>query len=389
MAVFADDCGAGYEPSIRKEYLALRAEYGKLIKIDSPGPDLTVPVTMLTGIDCDFDYDAGTVAISQRTYISGLEKKYAGNVTMNSMPYPPSQAKRERFEQMEKGTEETSVNPAQYLEGLGQVGWVTVISFPELAFTHSTLGTHMRYPTREAHAALLYALGYVINNKNSAIVYGGKLKTPMGMAAKPQYFDESYGLYVVHDSSWGKRPRPQSGHAVMRCNAAMFWSSRPLKVICDSTAHAESAEMARALKSVTFARTLHEDSNRPVMGPSASIGDNSACYELVQKEGSSQLTRHFERAIAAVKYAVQMLMIAPVLVTTNMMIADVFTKAVEEEIFHRCKHALRNTNRESYITGKISRLMAALARARAESAATEHPCGPEGALAPGHRRSRM
>ena len=86
MAVFADDCGAGYEPSIRKEYLALRAEYGKLIKIDSPGPDLTVPVTMLTGIDCDFDYDAGTVAISQRTYISGLEKKYTGHVTMNSMP---------------------------------------------------------------------------------------------------------------------------------------------------------------------------------------------------------------------------------------------------------------------------------------------------------------
>ena len=66
--VFADDCGAGYDPSIRKEYLALRAAYGKLIKIDSPGPDLTVPVTMLTGIDCDFDYGAGTVAISQRTY---------------------------------------------------------------------------------------------------------------------------------------------------------------------------------------------------------------------------------------------------------------------------------------------------------------------------------
>ena len=73
-----------------------------------------------------------------------------------------------------------------------------------------------------------------------------------------------------------------------------------------------------------------------------------------------------------------------------MMIADVFTKAVEEEIFHRCKLALRNTNRESYITRKISRLTAALARARAESAASEEQlCGPEGALAPGHRRSRM
>ena len=56
--------------------------------------------------------------------------------------------------------------------------------------------------------------------------------------------------------------------------------------------------MARALKSVTFARTLHEDSGRPVMGPSASIGDNSACYELVQKEGSSQVRVADEHAAA-------------------------------------------------------------------------------------------
>ena len=71
------------------------------------------------------------------------------------------------------------------------------------------------------------------------------------------------------------------------------------------------------------------------------------------------------------------------------MIADVFTKAVDEETFHRCKHELRNTRRESYVSVKISRLMAALARARAESAATEQLCGPEGALAPGRRRSRV
>jgi hypothetical protein len=48
------------------------------------------------------------------------------------------------------------------------------------------------------------------------------------------------------------------------------------------------------------------------------------------------------------------------------MIADVFTKAVDEETFHRCKHELRNTRRESYVSVKISRLMAALARARAQ-----------------------
>ena len=128
-----------------------------------------------------------------------------------------------------------------------------------------------------------------------------------------------------------------------------------MHTVCTHPAHAESAEMARALKSITFARMLHEDTGRAVVGPSASLGDNSACHQLVQKEGSSQATRHFERAIAAVKYAVMMLFIAPLLVPTKEMIADVFTKATDEETFHRCKRALRNTGRSGYLSAQSRR----------------------------------
>jgi len=114
---------------------------------------------------------------------------------------------------------------------------------------------------------------------------------------------------------------------------------------------------------VIFGRILQEDSGRPVQGPTAMLGDNSACHELVQKEGSSQLTRHFERAIAAIKYAIIMLNVKSYLVSTEFMTSDIFTKAVDEETFHWCKHELRNTSRESFTTRKISKLRAALSRA--------------------------
>ena len=87
-------------------------------------------------------------------------------------------------------------------------------------------------------------------------------------------------------------------------------------------------------------------------------------YELIQKEGPSQLTRHFERMLMLVKYAVLQLITKPFLVATGQMTADIFTKAVDEETFFRCKHTLHNTTKESYITRKVSRLSAALARAR-------------------------
>ena len=40
----------------------------------------------------------------------------------------------------------------------------------------------MQYPTRKAHEAMMYILGYIINNEESnPIIYGGWLKTPPGL----------------------------------------------------------------------------------------------------------------------------------------------------------------------------------------------------------------
>ena len=73
-------------------------------------------------------------------------------------------------------------------------------------------------------------MGYIIDNETSnPLVCGGSLKTPTGLCSPPDYFEESDGLYAVHDSSWGKRPRPQAGHAVMRNNAALRYTGRPAR----------------------------------------------------------------------------------------------------------------------------------------------------------------
>ena len=57
---------------------------------------------------------------------------------------------------------------------------------------------------RQCHYdAGLVVAGYLWATKDLGIIYGGKLRVPLGLATFPPGFHESCGLYTAHDSSWG------------------------------------------------------------------------------------------------------------------------------------------------------------------------------------------
>jgi len=92
----------------------------------------------------------------------------------------------------------------------------------------------------------------------------------------------------------------------------------------------------------TAIRMVAEGIDRPVIGPTIVIGDNSAMHDLVTKEGASSRSRHFERATIFIKYAVMRLIVVCLLVGTKFMSADVFTKATDEATFKTLRGILRN-----------------------------------------------
>ena len=64
--------------------------------------------------------------------------------------------------------------------------------------------------------------------------------------------------------------------------------------------------------------------------------------DIIKKDGTTSRSRYFERTTMLVKYAVLRLLIATQLVSTNDMMADVFTKAVDKDTFLRCRMWLFN-----------------------------------------------
>ena len=74
------------------------------------------------------------------------------------------------------------------------------------------------------------------------------------------------------------------------------------------------------------------------------LGDNKAMYDMVQQEGASIRTRYYERATLLIKRAILLLLLTPYLVSTQFMLADIFTKAPEKAIFVRMRNRMMNVH---------------------------------------------
>jgi hypothetical protein len=71
VGVFADDTLAGYPKDKRDQYLAMKKEYGKIIKIGTV--DTISPALKFTGVQIDRDRKRGTITVRQTRYIEQME----------------------------------------------------------------------------------------------------------------------------------------------------------------------------------------------------------------------------------------------------------------------------------------------------------------------------
>ena len=101
-----------------------------------------------------------------------------------------------------------------------------------------------------------------------------------------------------------------------------------------------------------YKRQVVGDVGRPVKGAIALIGDSQATRDVIVNPGSTARTRYFERATMIVKRLYMLDRIAPYLVATNYMIADIFTKALDPATFlYLRKHLLNiRDGSETYVT---------------------------------------
>ena len=162
----------------------------------------------------------------------------------------------------------------------------------DITFAVNKLCARVSDPTATDYNQGLAIIGYLSTTRKLGITYGGSIRIPVGLKEMPQGLEESSGLYVVHDNSFGTCARSMGGFVVMYCNGAIDWSASNLKVVPDSSHEAESAQAARAAKAGIYARQLLVNNGRKVVGPTICFGDNKSNRTTSQQVGSSSRTRY-------------------------------------------------------------------------------------------------
>jgi len=240
-----------------------------------------------------------------------------------------------------------------------------------LDITHSTnkLCSRVEEADEVDYSNGLRIIGYLSTTKRLGITFGGRLQVPLGLKQLPPGFAESGGLYTVHDSSFGTEARPMGGYCIMYCNGAVDWAASHLKIVPDSSHEAESAEASRAAKASIFTRQLLLNNGRKVSGPTLCVGDNKSNHTTSQQIGASSRTRYYERAVLLFKRAVLILIMSPSIVTTDNMVADIFTKATDKSTFVRMRNNMMNIhgplrkaleNSYAAATGSLRRLIGSM-----------------------------
>ena len=149
----------------------------------------------------------------------------------------------------------------------------------------------------------------------------------------------------------------------MLINGPLAWQARTLKIVPDSTAEAEISIASRAGKATVGVRLKLEDLGYPVSGPTAVTTDNSAAYGIITKPGQAARTSHFERATMLAKRLYQLFVITPYLVGTALMLADIFTKALNDDDFLKFRSVLMNLKGSVTLTDTMGRVVKLAGRA--------------------------
>ena len=293
------------------------------------------------GLHITRDLDHRKLYVDQQRYTETLLTRFgyenANPVSTPSDPHVP-------LSYPPPNDSDTPVFNFPYQEIAGSLLYLATHSRPDIAHAVSVVA---QYSTnfREIHCtAVKRILKYLRGTTDYALCYSSDHNAPNSLVA---YTDADYAGDLNDRKS-------RSGDILLLNNGPVLWLSR--KQPCTTTSTTESEYVAASLtsKEAVWARRLLADIGFSQHVPTPLFSDNQSAIRLVQNPEFHKWTKHIDVVFHLIRELQERGDISVFYVPTKLQLADILTKALTPDTFHKLRNALNISKKVLHQVGDSS-----------------------------------
>ena len=326
MTVFVDDIMlAGSDNTILDSVVKSLSQHFKLCDLGH--------TTQLLGLEIHRDHPNHHLHLSQSQYIVNLLQEH-GMDDCKPVATPLNPGSRLSTSMSPQNASEASeMHSVPYISVVGSLMYLAVTTRPDITYAAGVLARFNSNPGQLHWQAAKHVLRYLKGTMEHKLVY--------------QPTDHPQLFTTYSDADHGGNPdngKSTGGYVVKIGSGAVSWSSKLQSLVALSTTEAEHISAVEAGKEILWMRQFMGELGYETSGPSQLNMDNQSAIAVSKNPEHHGKMKHLSLCLFWIRDAVQEGLISPTFVTTQNMVADIFTKALDRFKVQKCVDMLGLTS---------------------------------------------
>jgi hypothetical protein len=263
------------------------------------------------------------VKLTQESYINAWIKdlraagKIQGKMPKPTTPFPAG------YEINRKECPGKPQVRSEFRTMIAKIGWLAIVSRPDLAFVSHSLAKVAHDPSEEHIAMCMRVIAYIASTAGLGVIYHRQTKA-----------SAAHHIRASADASHQTDPvtrKSCSGYVCFLNGGALNWSSKSQQIITLSSCESEIVACVDAVKDVILLRRLLEDQRGTKEPPTEVDQDNTSAIRIIENPElvlSGSRTKHIHARFLWIKQNIDAGEIMLHKTGTDNMEADFLTKAL-------------------------------------------------------------
>ena len=223
----------------------------------------------------------------------------------------------------------TSTSPFPYQTIVGCLQFACIGTRPDLSYAVSVAAKYCSNPSPAHCNALRRILKYLAGTLTLGLSFSGE-DSSLPLTA---YCDADFAMDLDDRKS-------RSGFVLFVNHGPVFWASRKQASCASSTTEAEYLAASSTTKEIIWHRRLLTSLGKPPLSPTPLFTDNQSALRLIKNPEFHRRTKHIDVQYHVIREAYLADLLLPSFVSSQDQLADIFTKALPKDSFHRLRHLL-------------------------------------------------